>query len=168
MKKIMSNLLILSLTVLLLVSTLLPSVASAATPNSENETKETQRTSLQIKTVKSLVAEEKAKSEEPTFQTQGFRGYLVKLAAEAVSYGIRHGGEAVGYILKHADAKAAKAFRKNSGYIADKIEEIASLPDVTALTIKKKLYKALKPKVGGGSAEVIADGVYYAINIFLF
>lgn len=166
MKKIMSSVIILSLTGLLLVSTLLPSVASAATPNSQTETKGTTHSvNVQTNTLNNLAEEQ---SEEPVFHTTGIKGYLVKLAANTVSLGIRHGGAAVGQILKHADAKAAKAFKKNSGYIADKIDEIAELPDVTAHMISDKLFKALKGKIGGGSAKIIADGVYYAINLLLF
>ena len=166
MNKFVSKLLIIALTTLLLVSTLLPTVSRAATPNNDNETMASQQIQVKIQSLKSLADE--TEIEDPIIQTQGFRGYLVKLAAEVVAEGVRYGGKAVSLVLKKADKQAAKAFKENSNFIAKKIEEFANIPDVTANIIKKKLYAALKPKIGGGSAQVIADGVYYAINFFLF
>ncbi|MFS0655726.1 hypothetical protein [Bacillus sp. 179-C3.3 HS] len=166
MNKFISKLLIVSLATLLLVSTLLPTASRAATPNKEHETIASQQIQVKIKSLKDLSDE--SEIEDSIIQTKGFRGYLVKIAAEVVADGIRYGGKAVSLILKNADGKAAKDFTKNSNFIAKKIEEIANIPDVTSNMIKKKLYAALEPKIGGGSAQVIADGVYYAINFFLF
>lgn len=166
MNRFISKLLIVSLATLLLVSTLLPTVSRAATPNKDHETMASQQIQVKIQSLKSLADE--TEIEDPIIQTQSFRGYIVKLAAELVAEGVRYGGKAASLVLRKADGKAAKAFKENSNFIAKKIEEFANIPDVTANMIKKKLYAALKPKIGGGSAQIIADGVYYAINFFLF
>ncbi|SDZ16094.1 hypothetical protein [Thermoactinomyces sp. DSM 45892] len=100
----------------------------------------------------------------------GIRGYLVKLAAEAVAFAIRHGGSVVGELVKFLDGPAAKAFKKHSGTIADKIDDLANIPDVTAEIIKTRLYQFLKGpmNMNAGTAMQIADAIKWAINFFLF
>ncbi|TCP66086.1 hypothetical protein [Baia soyae] len=100
----------------------------------------------------------------------GIRGYLVKLAAEAVAFAIRHGGSVVGELVKFLDGPAAKAFKKHSGTIADKIDDLANIPDVTAEIIKTRLYQFLKGPmdINAGTAMQIADAIKWAINFFLF
>ena len=102
--------------------------------------------------------------------TRGAKSFFTKLALKAIAAAFRHGGDEVGYVIKKVDRNAASAAKSHSKQIADALDDIAKIPDVTANVAKDKLYRALVRDVGlpPGVALQIADGLKYAINILLF
>ncbi|MDQ0416696.1 hypothetical protein J2Z48_000863 [Croceifilum oryzae] len=97
---------------------------------------------------------------------KGVKSYLTKLAAQLLASAIRHGGDLLGKLLKELDDDVAKAFSKNSRSIANYIDEIAEIPDVTTRIIKEKLYYFLVGTLGmnGGYAQQIANTVKWIID----
>ncbi|WP_428265657.1 hypothetical protein [Haliangium sp.] len=99
----------------------------------------------------------------------GARGEIVKHAAMLLADAIRHGGDEAAEVLKHLDKGAAKAFRKHSGTIANALDKIALIPDLTTQIVKEKLLSFLRNvlKLQGGTALQIADAVKAALDWML-
>ncbi|AWB84267.1 hypothetical protein C3E79_07060 [Corynebacterium liangguodongii] len=55
------------------------------------------------------------------------------------------------------DDAARLAIKKRGGVIADKVDEVAELPDLTHHVVKEKLTYALRPIVGNDLSLMIAD-----------
>ncbi|MGZ6502072.1 MAG: hypothetical protein ACXVC1_03925 [Tumebacillaceae bacterium] len=103
-------------------------------------------------------------------ETSGVKSFFVKLAIHSLTWSIRHGESIVERVLlKYADKKSASTFYRYASTIAEKLDQLAELPDITAEIAKTKLYSFMVGTLGinGGVAMVIADGVKYAINFLL-
>lgn len=91
-------------------------------------------------------------------QLFGLKGFIVKKSLKGISWLVREAPEV--FVDKAGDAlddSARRAVLKNSGAIADKIDEVAELPDLTHHVVKEKLNYALEPIVGTSLSLVIAD-----------
>lgn len=87
--------------------------------------------------------------------------------ADGIRYGSR--SDIFQALLDELDASAKKAFLKNSNKIANQLDYIASIPDVTIHVFREKLYYFLNGvlKVPGGSTKVIVEGIITVLNVFL-
>jgi len=100
----------------------------------------------------------------------GIKSFFVKKAVKLLATAIRHGGDIVKEIIRHVDKKAAKAFDKHADEIADELDRIARLPDLTTRIVKEKVYWFCRHelKLSGGTSLQIADGIKRALDILVF
>ena len=100
---------------------------------------------------------------------QGVRSYLTKKAVQLIAAAFRHGGDVLAYVVKWLDDDAAKAVAKNSGRIADALNDIAKIPGLTTNIVREKLYYFLKESLSlsGGVSLQIADAVAATIDWLL-
>ncbi len=103
-------------------------------------------------------------------QTQGIKGWIVKKAIRTVSSAIRYGGRALDYILQFLDRGAKSVLSKHANKIADKLDKIATIPDITANMAKDYIYYFMTNdlKIPGKYALQIADAIKAAINFVIF
>ena len=82
---------------------------------------------------------------------------LVKLLASL----IRKGSDKVHHIIKYLDDAAADTFRRYSGRIADGLDEIAKIPDLTTRIVREKIYHYMvnELRIASGTALQIADAI---------
>lgn len=103
----------------------------------------------------------------PTTDT-GIKSFLVKKAVQLISASFRHGGDLVGEVLKFVDKKAADTAKRHSNDIADELDRIANVPDLTSNIVKEQLYNALtRAGIDSGTALQIADGVKRVVDILV-
>jgi hypothetical protein len=105
-------------------------------------------------------------SDEDDLDGQGVKGYLVRLAVEAIAAAVRYGGPVLTYIVGKLDKPAAQALSRYSGYIAGKLDYIATIPDLTANMVRTYIFNflAYDLHIGYGNAQSIADAIKSAIN----
>lgn len=74
------------------------------------------------------------------------------------------------WVIERLDKPAARAFKKHSRDIADELDKIAKIPDLTTRIVKEKLYYFLHGTLGlsGGTSLEIANLVKAALDFFLF
>lgn len=65
------------------------------------------------------------------------------------------------------DDGARAALKNNSHEVADALEEAVDYLDLPAKVVKSRIFNALESKIGGGSANVIAEAAYIAVSIAL-
>lgn len=91
-------------------------------------------------------------------ETRGIKTFITKKALKGVAWMVRETPE---FILEQAsdtlDDKARRALLKNNHKIADEIDEVAELADLSHHVVKEKLTYALEPIVGQENALMIAD-----------
>lgn len=103
-----------------------------------------------------------------TVEIQGVKSWLVKQALKGVAGGIRGGASTFIRLADNwLDAAATKALRKNSGRIADVIEDVAEIPDIASHQVRSQVYNGLKGFLGHGTANVIANAVEGVMWILL-
>lgn len=92
---------------------------------------------------------------------QGVKSWLIKQALELIATGIRKGGRVVQELMSFMDASAAKAFRKHARDIADALDDIARIPDLSRRVVKDKLRVFLTKtlELNHGTAQVIVTAV---------
>lgn len=103
-------------------------------------------------------------------QPEGAKSYLVKQAVKVIASAIRYGGDALEYIVKYIDDDAARALNRYSDQIADKLDYIATIPDLTANIVKDYIFNFMvnNLKIQPGLAMQIADAIKAAINWLIF
>lgn len=103
---------------------------------------------LQSTTTSSETTTTSPEQTEPTFSTQGFKGFLAKTALQLIKVAIDKGGDVLAYVTKWLDKDAAKYITNNKSKIVksiNKVEDwIEDATDVTQTTIKNRLNKELK------------------------
>lgn len=98
----------------------------------------------------------------------GIKSFLTKKAVQAVAASFRHGGDLVSQVLKFVDKKAADTAKRHSDDIADDLDRIAEIPDLTSGIVKEQLYNALtRAGIDGGTALQIADGVKRVVDLLV-
>lgn len=102
-------------------------------------------------------------------RASGAKSYLVKLATKLVAASFRHGGDVFNAALKHVDRRAARNARRYSDEVADELDRIAKIPDLTSNMVKRSLFRFLRDDLGlsGGTSLQIADGVKRTIDILV-
>lgn len=87
----------------------------------------------------------------------GVKSWAVKKATRALAKGIRAGGRFFHQLIGELDAKAATFFRKHSNRIADELESIATIPDLTLIIVTEKIsyFMTNVLKANPGTAKVI-------------
>jgi len=95
----------------------------------------------------------------PAGHPHGVKSLIVRELTEFLALAIRQGGDIAAWIIARLDGSAAKAFRKHARSIADELDRIAQIPDLTTRIVKEKLYYFLRNQLGlsGGTALEIAD-----------
>ncbi|SDC06558.1 hypothetical protein [Shouchella lonarensis] len=144
-------------------STLATSKASAATQGTVSQPSSTFTMSTNFEQLKNGHSVDRV-------EQQGVKGWIAKQAIQLLASAIRNGGKEVSKLVGYLDKGAAKAFNKNSGKIANELDKIAKIPDVTANMVKDKLYTFLTKqlKMKGGDAMQIADAVKAVVNWLIF
>jgi hypothetical protein len=109
-------------------------------------------------------------SEGKEIETQGIKGWIVKKAIRGVASAIRYGGSVLDYILQFLDRGAKNALSKHANKIADKLDRISTIPDITANMAKEYIYNFMVNdlKMPGRYAMQIADAIKAAINFIIF
>lgn len=99
----------------------------------------------------------------------GVKRWAVKKATRALAAGIRAGGRILNQLIGYMDDKAAQIFRKYSDRIADELESIANIPDITVKIVREKIFYFLSGplNVGHGNALVIANAIEGVLWILL-
>lgn len=94
---------------------------------------------------------------------------MVKQAAHLLADAIRYGGKALEYLVRHLDGKAAKVFQKYSKRIANALDDIAEIPDVTVRIVKEKIISFMtnELRINPGTAQVIGEAIAGALWVFL-
>ncbi|WP_146183375.1 hypothetical protein [Corynebacterium liangguodongii] len=91
-------------------------------------------------------------------QPYGLKGTITKGALKGVSWVIRETPDMfIDLAGNTLDDAARLAIKKRGGVIADKVDEVAELPDLTHHVVKEKLTYALRPIVGNDLSLMIAD-----------
>ena len=72
-----------------------------------------------------------------SLEPQGAKGEVVKRATKLLAKAIRHGGDEAAKVVRYLDKDAAKAFKKYAKSIADDLDRIAKIPDVTTRIVKE-------------------------------
>jgi hypothetical protein len=100
---------------------------------------------------------------------QGFKSWLIKEAVALLASAIRKGDYLVELLLSKLDAKAAKAFHKHARRIADGLDDIAQIPDITMTILREKLRYFLtnELRMNPGTAEVIVGAVETILGVLL-
>ncbi|MCF6095361.1 hypothetical protein L1765_15500 [Microaerobacter geothermalis] len=103
-------------------------------------------------------------------QPQGIKSTIVNIAVNTVASALRYGGPALEYIVGFLDKKAAASLSKNANKIADKLDYIAEIPDLTSNMVKTYVYNFLRNdlKISGGTALQIADAIKAVIDWLIF
>lgn len=104
------------------------------------------------------------------YETQGVKGAIVKAAVKKIAKALRYGGPILNKLLRYLDPKAASILSKYASRLADKLDYIATIPDLTANMVKDYVFNFLVNdlKVKGGSALVIADAIKAVVNWLIF
>lgn len=100
----------------------------------------------------------------------GAKSALVKAACKTLAAAFRYGGDALEYVLKWVDDDAAEAVAKYSDEIADQLDYISTISDLTVNMVKEYMYNFLVNNLGlsGGIAYQIADAIATTINWLIF
>ncbi len=103
-------------------------------------------------------------------ESKGVKGWIVKKAIRVVASAIRYGGRILDYILQFLDRGAKNALSKYANKIADKLDRISTIPDITANMAKDYIYYFMTNdlKIPGKYALQIADAIKAAINFVIF
>lgn len=103
-----------------------------------------------------------------TAQPKGVKSWFVKQALHGVAGTIRGGaGKFVDLAGPWLDDAAEVALRRDSGRIADVIEDVANIPDIASHAVRGYVYDGLKGFLGHGTANVIANAVEGVMWILL-
>jgi hypothetical protein len=104
---------------------------------------------------------EEDQGKEAEGNVTGVKSLAVKKAVLAMVKGIRKGDRISNKLIGHLDNAALKAFRQHSGRIADGLEKISEIPDLTVKIVKEKSvnFMTRELKLGGGTAQVIGDAI---------
>ena len=91
----------------------------------------------------------------------GVKSWLIKQALELIAMGIRKGSRVVQELVSYMDDAAARAFRKHSRAIADTLDDIVQIPDLSRRVVKDKLRYFLTHtlELNPGTAQVIVTAV---------
>lgn len=94
--------------------------------------------------------------------TTGLKSFVVKRVLKSLAYMVRHNtDEFISLAEKQGlDKTSARAVRNNTSKIAGVLEDVAEIPDIAAHSAKDAIYNTLRPSLGGGTANVIAQAVY--------
>ncbi|PVE19867.1 hypothetical protein DDA93_00395 [Arthrobacter sp. Bz4] len=96
------------------------------------------------------------------------KSWLVKQALRGVAGTVRGGSNTfINLAGNWLDSGAKSALRKNSGRIADVIDDVADLPDLATHAVRGHVYNGLKGFLGHGTANVIANAVEGVMWILL-
>lgn len=100
---------------------------------------------------------------------RGVKSWLLREALEYMAAAIRSGNFIIQKIIGYLDKKAAKAFREYADDIADGLDDIAKIPDLTMNIVREKLRYFLTDqlKINHGTAEVIVGAVETVLGTFL-
>ncbi|MBT9283392.1 MAG: hypothetical protein KM312_12280 [Hydrogenibacillus schlegelii] len=106
----------------------------------------------------------------PTAEPQGIRGKVVSFAVRQIAQAIRYGGKELNYIVGFLDRESASILSRYAYQIADRLDYIALIPDLTAEMVKTYIYNFLTIdlKLSGRVAMPIADAIKAAINWLIF
>lgn len=100
---------------------------------------------------------------------KGAKSWAVKKAVQLMAKGIRAGNFIVHKIISYLDKKAAEVFRARSYEIAEGLDDIAKIPDLTVRIVKEKItyFMVETLKMNDGTATVIAGAIEAALWVFL-
>lgn len=106
----------------------------------------------------------------PTVEPQGIKGKVVSFAVRQIAKAIRYGGKELNYIMRFLDKEQASNFSKYAYQIADRLDYISNIPDLTAQMVKEYMFNFLYKdlKFDYGTAMLIADAIKGAINWIIF
>jgi hypothetical protein len=71
-------------------------------------------------------------------EAQGVKGKVVADATKLLAAAIRHGGEKMVRVLSYLDGAAAVTFKRYSGNIANELDRIAKISDLTTHIVKER------------------------------
>lgn len=102
-------------------------------------------------------------------EPHGFKSWLIKKALQYMAAAIRAGNYIVREIISHLDKKAARAFSEHADDIADGLDKIAKIPDLSVSIVREKLryYLINDIKMNHGTAEVIVAAVEIVLDTLL-
>jgi len=109
-------------------------------------------------------------SNSPTIKPQGIRGKVVSLAVRQIAKAIRYGGKELDNIIKFLNKNEEKEFSKYAYQIADRLDHISRIPDLTAQMVKEYMFNFLvyELRFNPGTAMLISDAIKGAINWIIF
>lgn len=73
-------------------------------------------------------------------EEMGAKSSAVKMATLALAQGIRSGSRIFHRLIGYMDGKAARVFRKYSSRLADELDSIANIPDITVIVVREKIF----------------------------
>lgn len=94
-------------------------------------------------------------------EAQGVKSWMAKKAVHLLADAIRHGGKAVHTVIGYLDDKAARVFHKHSGRIADGLDDIARIPDITVNVVGEKILYFMTGQLGisYGTVQLIRKAI---------
>ncbi|MBT9282734.1 MAG: hypothetical protein KM312_08870 [Hydrogenibacillus schlegelii] len=106
----------------------------------------------------------------PTAEPQGIRGKVVSFAVRQIAQAMRYGGKELSYIVGFLDREAASYLSRYAYQIANQLDYIATIPDLTAEMVKEYIFNFLvnELRLDGSIALPIADAIKAAINWIIF
>lgn len=99
-------------------------------------------------------------SENLEAQPAGLKGWFVSQGLRGIAGGIRNGADDFIRLAGNwLDDGATTALRQNSTRIADVLDDISDIPDLTTRVVKERAYNELSKFLDPGTAQVIADAL---------